>query len=187
MSAFEGLVRRYQPRLLAFLERSLGNRQDAEDVTQRVFVTIHQTVDRFRADHSFPTWMFMIARRQAVDFHRRTGTREQTIRRVQSLAESDDGLEEDPVKILAKRERHEEIWHWVRRQLREQAFTALWLQVQEDMDDREIARVMKLTRTHVRVILHRARKKLVQARRRAARTSGSPAGTGDRNPSANPP
>jgi RNA polymerase sigma-70 factor (ECF subfamily) len=167
VSAFEGLVRRHQPRLLAFLERSVGNRQDAEDVTQRVFVTIHQQVERFQADHSFTTWMFMIARRQATDHHRRAGSRERTLRRAQSLTGEDEAIDLGAAVTLDQRERSLEIWAWVREHLNERAFTALWLQVQEDMDDREIARALRLTRVHVRVLLHRARKKLVHARRQS--------------------
>lgn len=164
MGAFEALVRRYQPRVLAFLEPRLGNREDAKDVTQAAFLKLYRSLDRYRDRYPFSSWVFLIARRQAIDFHRRSGSRRRMQERLQTEAETPVAGSPGPDETLDRQERSETIWHWVRHHLSEQAFTVLWLSVQEEMSDVETARVMRLRPTHVRVILHRARKKLISIR-----------------------
>lgn len=164
MAAFEALVRRYQPRVLAFLEPRIGNREDARDVTQAAFLKLYRSVDQYRDRYPFSSWVFLIVRRQAIDFHRRSGTRKRLHERLQTEAKTPAAGLPGPDETLDRRERNETIWRWVRHHLSEQAFTVLWLSVQEEMSDIETARVMRLRPTHVRVILHRARKRLISIR-----------------------
>jgi len=156
--AFETLVRRYQPRVLRFLESQLGNREDARDVTQRAFLQAYGSLARFKAGSRFSPWLFAIARHQGIDHLRHTGARRDLNRRLADNAEAATAI--DPAAVLDAREGVEERWRWVRGHLDERSFQILWLQIQEEMETGDIARVMKLTRSHVKVLLFRARKTL---------------------------
>lgn len=63
--AFRELVRVYQHRVFNIVYRILGDREEAEDVAQEVFVAIFKHIDSFRGDAKFSTWVYRIATNQA--------------------------------------------------------------------------------------------------------------------------
>lgn len=156
--AFESLVRRYQPRVLHFLEKQLNNRQDAEDVTQKTFIHAHASLSRFITGHRFAPWLFTIARRQGIDAMRQSGSRRRLAEKL--LSEPPTEAATDPSGLLGQQESVEEIWRWIWSQLDPRSCEILWLRIQEEMDLPEIAKVMEISHSHTKVLLHRARKSL---------------------------
>lgn len=59
--ALRVLVERWGPRVLAFLQRALASRRDAEDLAQETFLRVHRAAPRYRAQGRFPAWLFRIA------------------------------------------------------------------------------------------------------------------------------
>ena len=59
--AFEILVARYQPRLLNFICRTIGDRERGEDLVQEVFIRVFRHVHRFDRSKKFSTWIYTIA------------------------------------------------------------------------------------------------------------------------------
>ena len=59
--AFEELVRIYQDRVFALSLRMIGNRQEAEDLAQEVFMTLHRAIGSYRGEGLFYTWLYRIA------------------------------------------------------------------------------------------------------------------------------
>ena len=55
------LVERWGPRVLAFLQRALASRRDAEDLAQETFLRVHRAAPRYRAQGRFSAWLFRIA------------------------------------------------------------------------------------------------------------------------------
>jgi len=60
-AAFVELVRTYQHRIYALVLRMLGDREEARDVAQEVFVTVFRRIDGFRGDASLSTWLYRVA------------------------------------------------------------------------------------------------------------------------------
>lgn len=60
-AAFDELVRQQGPRVLAIVERLIGNRAEAEDLTQEVFVSVFKAIGEFRGDSKLSTWIHRIA------------------------------------------------------------------------------------------------------------------------------
>ena len=58
--AFRELVDEYRDRVFSLTFRMLGNREEAEDLAQEVFITIFKSIDSFRADSKFSTWLYRI-------------------------------------------------------------------------------------------------------------------------------
>jgi RNA polymerase sigma-70 factor, ECF subfamily len=169
MAAFEELVFRYEGRILRFLRHRAASQEDAEDMAQETFVTACQKIARYNPAYSFTAWLFTLARRQAIAAWRARRNLEQ------EPAQRPDCDERDPARALGEREFEAGIWNWVKDQLPEKQFTAIWLRAQEDLSIKEIAQVMGLTRIHARVLLHRARQKLMRAwpdRNRAQTAAG---------------
>ena len=58
----EELFRRHQGRVVAWCYRLTGDRTQAVDLAQDVFVKAYASLDTFRADSKFTTWLYIIAR-----------------------------------------------------------------------------------------------------------------------------
>jgi RNA polymerase sigma-70 factor (ECF subfamily) len=59
--AFEELVSIYQHRIFGLVLRMIGNRQEAEDLAQEVFITVHRALASYRGEGRFYTWLYRIA------------------------------------------------------------------------------------------------------------------------------
>lgn len=60
-AAFALLVETYQRQVFALVFRMLGDRAEAEDLAQEVFVTVFKSIDRFRGEAKLSTWIYRIA------------------------------------------------------------------------------------------------------------------------------
>src|SRR5579871_5118969 len=90
--AFAELVRTHQARLRLACLVFLGNREEADDAAQDIFIKAFKALDGFKAESSFLTWLLRIA-----DNHCRDLLRTRTRRRTESLdallAEKGDAFE----------------------------------------------------------------------------------------------
>lgn len=152
LDAFEGLVRRYQDRLLRFLMATCRDRSDAEDALQEAFAAAWRYRRSYRPDWAFSTWLYRIARRQAGRIRYPRGW------------EMEAGVTEaDPTRGQAERDQcRDQLWPRIRRKLPKGQALALWLYYGEDLPVKEIARVMARPASWVKVNLHRARARLAR-------------------------
>ena len=60
-AAFNQFVRAYEQRVFALVFRMLGNRAESQDLAQEVFITVFKSIDSFRGDSRFGTWLYRIA------------------------------------------------------------------------------------------------------------------------------
>lgn len=60
-AAFNEVVRLYQERVFRLVLRMLGDRAEAEDVAQEVFITVFKSIDGFRGDSKLSTWLYRVA------------------------------------------------------------------------------------------------------------------------------
>ena len=67
---FEGLVRKYQPRVFATARRYARSESDAEDIVQDVFIKAFQKLSSFRGDAPFEHWLMRLAVRTCYDYLR---------------------------------------------------------------------------------------------------------------------
>jgi RNA polymerase sigma-70 factor, ECF subfamily len=58
--AFREITEQYGSRVFNLTYRMLGNREEAEDVAQEVFITVFKSIDSFRGDSKFSTWLYRI-------------------------------------------------------------------------------------------------------------------------------
>ena len=95
LDAFEELVRRYEKRVYAIALRSAGSPEDAADLTQDVFLRAWRSIESFRGDSGFSTWLFRITMNICVDHARHRQTQPQT------MALTNDEDEERPIHDTA--------------------------------------------------------------------------------------
>lgn len=152
--AFDQLITRYEKRIFRFLRCKTPNPEDAEELTQTTFANAYRKIALYSPEYKFSGWLFTIARRLCISFYRK---------RKMTHVELDHDIVDDrtPRGHMERAERHSSVWNAARKNLPEAQFTALWLRFEEDLSVKEIAKSMNKTTTHVKVLLHRARKKLL--------------------------
>ncbi len=69
--AFGELIRRYQDRLFNLVYRLLGSVEDAQDVVQETFLNAYKSLQTFKGDAEFFTWLYRIAWNTAVSLKRK--------------------------------------------------------------------------------------------------------------------
>lgn len=156
LQAFGELVKRYEKRVFAFLNQKLPDRGTVEELTQDTFVKAYRYIHRFDSRYQFNTWLFTIAQRLAAShFRKNKGIKLHFDEKKQT--EQGEPSAED---LTIEREDKESLWAAARQILPPAQYDALYLRYVEEMSVKNIAKTMKKTSTHVKVLLHRARKSL---------------------------
>ncbi len=73
--AYRLLVERYQAKVYSLSYEILKSKEDAEDVTQEVFVKAYLSLADFRGGSAFYTWLYRIAYNMSIDFKRKMARR----------------------------------------------------------------------------------------------------------------
>ena len=147
--AMEELIELWKMPMFRFFLRSLNHHEDAEDLTQRVFIRIYRSADRYLPQAKFSTWIFTIARNLLIDEIKKRKRRPQMVfdEFIERAGEVESSRSTELTEILMKQldtipENHR---------------TALLLRVQRELSYREIADVMQSTEASVKTWIHRAR------------------------------
>ena len=148
-SAMEELIELWKMPIFRFFLRSLNHHEDAEDLTQRVFIRIYRSSERYLPQAKFSTWIFTIARNLLIDEIKKRKRRPQVVfdEHIEKAGDGEDGRSEELTEILMK---HLDT-------IPENHRTALLLRVQRELSYREIAEVMQTTEASVKTWIHRAR------------------------------
>ena len=161
--SYAELARRYFPRLIQLvLPRISGsNHMDAEDIAQESLARAFQKLDSFDPKYRFSTWLYTIAIRLATDHNRGTRRRLTLLETHRSLFDVRGSSAVFSAAEYECGETVDEIWRVARSTLAGPYYTVMWLRFAEDLSIEEIARVMRKTKVGVRVLLHRARTKML--------------------------
>ncbi|NPC70739.1 sigma-70 family RNA polymerase sigma factor [Corallococcus sp. AB004] len=162
--AFESLVHQHQDRLYDFCFRMVGDREEAHDLVQEIFVSVHQHVRRFREDARLSTWLFRISKNHCLNrlkyLQRRGRGRSEVFDEVSAaaIAEGGGAPPQPDAALDAARERAR-----VQRaisQLDPDARMLVALRDIEGLSYDEIVDITELPEGTVKSRLHRAREKL---------------------------
>ena len=90
--AFDELVERYHGKIYGLTYNMTSNREDAEDLTQEVFVKAFQALPRFKGKSSFYTWIYRIAVNKTINYRKKRNRK-----RALSLDQFDQEIKTDEV------------------------------------------------------------------------------------------
>jgi RNA polymerase sigma-70 factor (ECF subfamily) len=158
-AAAQSLVDTHQQAVLRLAFSILGDRCEAEEVTQDVFVTALGALDSFRGDASFKTWLFSITINQCRMRLRKRKARDLLLRTLQSVFRIAGAGPAQPEEILIRREMEGELWKAVNA-LDEKHRLPLLLFYEHDLPVREIAQALNLPVGTVLSRLYTARERL---------------------------
>jgi RNA polymerase sigma-70 factor (ECF subfamily) len=167
-AAWEDLVRLHTRRVYAVCYRFTGTAQEAQDLTQEVFLRVFKTLKSFRAgEGSFGVWLNRLTRNLLIDHYRRTRHDRQT----DSIEEQLPHIEESTAitsrtdSILAGREAGEMLQAALQRLSPELRETVILRDV-EELEYREIAQVLNVPEGTVKSRLNRGRAELARVLRK---------------------
>jgi RNA polymerase sigma factor (sigma-70 family) len=176
--AWEEIVHRYYRRIYNICYRFAGAGDDAQDLTQEVFIKMYRTLNTYDAERGgFMTWVTTITRNLLVDHFRRTKQERMTESLDSASSEREDAMPlsekiEDkaapPDARVRSREAGEAVHHALQRlspELRE----AVILRDLQDMDYREIATVLRIPEGTVKSRINRGRVELARLLQRTYR------------------
>ncbi len=159
-ACFQELVARLRAPLTAFLARRLPVPDDADDVVQETFLRAYRHIDRYDPERRFATWLFSIGKNLASN-HRAADRRRADVEERSATTRGANGaaVSLPRAHLLAEAD---EVWQAARRLLGEDAYSALWLRYTRELSVKEIAQELGRSKVAVKVMLFRARRKLLQ-------------------------
>ena len=156
---FSQLLVRYQRPVHSLIRQIIPCREDAEELTQDVFIKAFKSLEKFRGDCSLSTWLYRIAYNTAI-----SATRKKTY----SFPDIDEtflnNIPDDYVDGILEKAEDEALLQKLESaidMLDIESKTLISLYYNEDKPVNEIAEIMQLSPENVKVKLFRTRKKLV--------------------------
>jgi len=150
-SAFDALVLKYRQPAVQFSMQFVHDYYMAEDIAQESFANIYVYKERYNFKASFKTYLFTIVRNKSIDYIRKNKRIE--LEDVQAI---DEVSAED---LIIK---HEEKIHLKNMlgMLKDDYKIAIYLIDYNDMSYQEAAKIMGKSSVQIKILIHRARKKL---------------------------
>lgn len=163
-TAFELLVKESGSKVFNTSLGLLQNREDAEDITQEVFVTVFQSIGQFKGDSKLSTWIYRITVTKSLEYIR-TKNRKKRFGFIQSLFNNEGEIKKDlphfhhPGVQLENKERAAILFKAID-QLPENQKTAFILHKTEDLSYAEISEVLNVSVSSVESLMFRAKQNL---------------------------
>lgn len=163
--AFNELVTLYKINVINTCYRFLLNQQDAEDISQEVFIEIYQSINSFRGDAKLSTWIYRITVTKCLDEIKKRNRRKRitSIGKLLHIDFFSNWIEGGtmPDKTLHENEKLREI-EIVLNSLPENQRVAFTLSKIDGFSNKEIAEIMNTTIIAVESLIYRAKKKTSQ-------------------------
>ena len=163
-AAFKTIVETWQNMVYNTAIGIVQNAEDAEDITQEVFVQVYQSISSFKGDSKFSTWLYRIAITKSLD-HERRKKRKKRFAFVKSLFGEESEVMVHPPDfnhpgvMLDKKEDAATLFNVINK-LPENQRIAFTLHKLEGLSYQEVSEVMKTTVSSVESLMHRAKNNL---------------------------
>ena len=163
---FQELVERHKLSVLNLCLRFTGNKEDADDLAQEVFIRVFQAAPNYEVKAAFTTWLYRITVNLCLNYQRRKkvlhffsldqskNSPHQTQHKIPVFADN-----EQPDTVFEKKEIQQMVQHAIQ-SLPENQKNVLILYRYHDLSYKEIAEVLHITVSAVESRLHRAKENL---------------------------
>lgn len=163
-AAFKIIVETWQDMVFNTALGIVQNEEDAEDIAQEVFVQVYQSVNSFKGDSKFSTWMYRIAITKSLD-HERRKKRKKRFAFVKSIFGEESQVVVHPPDFnhpgvsMDKKEDAAALFNAIK-YLPENQRIAFTLHKVEGLSYQEVSEAMKTTVSSVESLIHRAKNNL---------------------------
>lgn len=166
VSCFGKLLDKYERPLLNMIYRLIGDRREAEELTQEVFLRVYKSASGYEALAKFSTWLYRIATNLCLNELRKKGKVQIESLDVPILTEEgeinreiENGGRASPAELMEQKERQSIVREAIN-SLPENQRAAVILNRYEELSYEEIAHCLNLSVSAVKSLLHRAKESL---------------------------
>lgn len=163
-SAFKQIVETWQDMVFNTALGIVQSAEDAEDVAQEVFVQVYESIQSFKGESKFSTWLYRIAITKSMD-HLRRKKRKKRFAFVQSLFGANNEVVHDPPDFhhpgvkLDNKEKSVVLFKAIDKLPKNQK-TAFVLHKMEGLSYQQISEIMDTSLSSIESLLHRAKNNL---------------------------
>ncbi len=154
--AFRSLYEETADMVYAVALRVSHSKEDAEEISQEVFLKVYSHLKQFKYKSSFKTWIYRITMNAAINFAKKNAKWKKTFSFDESFFEEDKMMLSDDYH-QQKEQKIQELLSWLNPDQR----ACMLLRVVEGLSYKEIAEILQVNINTVRTRLIRARKALL--------------------------
>jgi RNA polymerase sigma-70 factor (ECF subfamily) len=162
LEIYDEIVERYEKKLFSYIYRLVGNKEEAEDILQNVFVKAYRNIKTFDIERKFSSWIYRIAHNEAINFLKKRNKKKFI---------SWEDIVSNKDKMDTKSEERSPIDIWIRKEASaeiKEALDMLPIKYKEvlvlryfsEKSYEEIGRMIKSPVNTVGTLINRAKKKL---------------------------
>ncbi|MFC1599163.1 RNA polymerase sigma factor [Candidatus Omnitrophota bacterium] len=155
MQAFEQIYKATSGFVYSVAYRIVSSREDAEDITQEVFLRIYNNLKKFQFRSSFKTWVYRITANTAINTYRKK------VKETRRSADFDVAIEtigvSGGIDEAIERTDSQSVVSWLLKKLNPDHRACIVLREIQGLSYKEIARALKININTVRSRLKRAR------------------------------
>jgi len=156
---FAQLVERYQTYVFTLVLRFTDSREDAEEISQDIFVKAYRSLADFRGESKFSTWLYTIVRTSCITFLRKKKLDITSLDNERTLLQVEDRESGFKANQVEQKSKHAMVNEAIRLLSPDDAqLITLFYKGEQSLE--EIGKVMGLEPNTVKVKLHRARHRL---------------------------
>ncbi|MHC4453783.1 MAG: RNA polymerase sigma factor [Planctomycetota bacterium] len=163
VESFEDIYKAYSDFVYNVAFRVVNNMDEAQEVTQEVFITVYRKLESFKFKSSFKTWVYRITINTAINFAKKR-TKDRS-RIVEFNDKNEFKTTVDSVSEKIEEEQHEKMLSTLLKALNPDQRTCIVLRNIEGLSYQEIAESLNININTVRTRLKRAREKLISLRK----------------------
>ena len=153
------LVQRYQQYVFTLVLRFTDNREDAEEISQDIFIKAYRSLADFRGDSKFSTWLYTIVRTSCITFLRKKKLDTTSIDNERTLTTLENRESSFNANIVEQKSRHATVNAAIRLLSPDDAqLITLFYKGEQSLE--EIGKIMSYDPNTIKVKLHRARHRL---------------------------
>lgn len=156
--AFAILVNRYKNMVFSLGLQLLKNKEEAEEVSQDVFLKIFKALEKYKGDSKFSTWVYRITYNSCLD-RLKSNNRKQTTVVIDEINEHQIRTMETAFEIMDRSDREKSVKQCLGK-LPPEDGTLITLFYYEELSLAEISKIVGLDKNTLKVRLFRARKRL---------------------------
>ena len=157
-NAFAALVDHYKDMVYTLALKMVKNREEAEEVAQDTFIKVYKSLDKFKGESKFSTWLYKVAYNTCLD-RLKKHNREKTVVTIDDYAEYGVTTICNIFESIEAKERKQLIQQCLDLLPGEDSFL-LTLYYFEEQSVNEISKIIGISTNHVKIRLFRSRKKL---------------------------
>lgn len=152
--AFERLVNAYKNMVFNLCIKMTGSVENAEEISQDVFLKAYQCIRTFQGKSKFSTWLYQIAYFTTINFLRKNKIETRPLLPIDAINHSEQAISD--LEDADRQKYIQEAFTYLNAE--ERAIISLYYM--EDHSIEEISKITELSKSNVKIKLHRTRKKL---------------------------